>query len=259
MNAYLRTMNTGYEFDNVAYYDLTVEMRIYDKNGKQIDSVPAGENDFPRKVDLTYDNLRSADSKFPDLNGETKYDLVAVHMYSGQFDKFKAGEMENITKIDQVEGDHLSFTVNGTSPLAIGWKVATNPDDPNNPDNPDDPNNPDDPDDPNNPDNPDDPNNPDGDPNGDGSGNQNGDGTGDGTTSTTNAAEQGVSDDSKNALSNLMPKTGDPISFIPWIAAAVVSIGVIVGLVKKKGGKKKTPKKTTKKTTKKSTQKTKKK
>ena len=277
MNAYLRTMNSGYEFDNVAYYDLEVEMRIYDKNGKQVDSVPAGENDFPRKIDLTYDNLRSADPKFPDLNGETKYDLVAVHMYSGKFDKFKAGEMENITKIDQVEGDHLSFTVNGTSPLAIGWKVATNtnPDDPNNPDNPDDPNNPDNPDDPNNPDNPDDPNNPD-DPtnpddpnnpdnpdpnaNGDGTGNQNGDGTnGNGTTSSTNAAEQGASDDSKSALSNLMPKTGDPISFIPWIAAAVVSIGVIVGIVKKKKGKKKKPNKTTKKTTQKSTQKTKKK
>lgn len=277
MNAYLRTMNSGYEFDNVAYYDLEVEMRIYDTNGKQVDSVPAGENDFPRKIDLTYDNLRSADPKFPDLNGETKYDLVAVHMYSGKFDKFKAGEMENITKIDQVEGDHLSFTVNGTSPLAIGWKVATNtnPDDPNNPDNPDDPNNPDNPDDPNNPDNPDDPNNPD-DPtnpddpnnpdnpdpnaNGDGTGNQNGDGTnGNGTTSSTNAAEQGASDDSKSALSNLMPKTGDPISFIPWIAAAVVSIGVIVGIVKKKNGKKKKPNKTTKKTTQKSTQKTKKK
>lgn len=238
MNAYLRTMNSGYEFDNVAYYDLEVEMRIYDKNGKQVDSVPAGENDFPRKIDLTYDNLRSADSKFPDLNGETKYDLVAVHMYSGKFDKFKAGEMENITKIDQVEGDHLSFTVNGTSPLAIGWKVATNtnPDDPNNPDNPD-------------------PN-----ANGDGTGNQNGDGTnGNGTTSSTNAGEQGASDDSKSALSNLMPKTGDPISFIPWIAAAVVSIGVIVGIVKKKNGKKKKPNKTTKKTTQKSTQKTKKK
>ena len=159
-------------------------------------------------------------------------------MYSGKFDKFKAGEMENITKIDQVEGDHLSFTVNGTSPLAIGWKVATNtnPDDPNNPDNPD-------------------PN-----ANGDGTGNQNGDGTnGNGTTSSTNAGEQGASDDSKSALSNLMPKTGDPISFIPWIAAAVVSIGVIVGIVKKKNGKKKKPNKTTKKTTQKSTQKTKKK
>lgn len=274
LNKRLRTLNTGYEYDNVAYYDLIVQIKSYREGSTTPTIVPATEDDFPRKVRLKFDQLRSAEEKFPDLTGEVKYDLVAVHMFSGDFaPKFPAGQIENITSITQGE-DYIEFEVSGASPLAIGWKVATNtnPDDPNNPDNPDDPNNPDNPDDPNNPDNPDDPNNPD-DPtnpddpnnpdpnaNGDGTGNQNGDGTnGNGTTTSTNAAEQGASDDSKSALSNLMPKTGDPISFIPWIAAAVVSIGVIVGIVKKKKGKKKKPNKTTKKTTQKSTQKTKKK
>lgn len=277
LNKRLRTLNTGYEYDNVAYYDLIVQIKSYREGSTTPTIVPATEDDFPRKVRLKFDQLRSAEEKFPDLTGEVKYDLVAVHMFSGDFaPKFPAGQIENITSITQGE-DYIEFEVSGASPLAIGWKVATNtnPDDPNNPNNPDDPNNPDNPDDPNNPDNPDDPNNPD-DPtnpddpnnpdnqdpnaNGDGTGNQNGDGTNrNGTTSSTNAAEQGASDDSKSALSNLMPKTGDPISFIPWIAAAVVSIGVIVGIVKKKNGKKKKPNKTTKKTTQKSTQKTKKK
>jgi hypothetical protein len=254
----------GYVYDNVAVYDLTIKIAVYDEKGKIIDRVDPTEQDFPIKVELTYDQLQ-----FPEGITGTTHDFAVSHMFAQEIGGHTPGETEEPTVEKTDKG--LSFYVNGTSPLAVAWKTADSnnpdnpddPDDPNNPDNPDDPNNPDNPDDPNNPDNPDDPNNPDNpDPNanGDGTGNQNGDGTnGNGTTSSTNAAEQGASDDSKSALSNLMPKTGDPISFIPWIAAAVVSIGVIVGIVKKKNGKKKKPNKTTKKTTQKSTQKTKKK
>ena len=147
------------------------------------------------------------------------------------------------------EGLFSGLTVSGNTitapvrhPMPSDLYDSDDPDDPNNPTDPDDPTNPDD---PNNPTNPDDPNNTTGD------GNQNGS---DGTTSQTDAAQQGVSDDSKNALSNIMPKTGDPLSFVPWIAAAVISIGVITGIMKKKSGKKNTDKKkktTAKKTTKK--------
>ena len=261
----------GYVNQNVKVYDLTIRIAIYDENGKIIDWVTPQEEDFPIKINLTYEQLQLPEG----VSGAT-HDFVVTHMFTKEMRNHMPGETEepSVEKTDK----GISFYVDGASPLAVAWKEASsgneptnpddpnnpnNPDDPNNPDNPDDPNNPDNPDDPNNPDNPDDPNNPDNpDPNanGDGTGNQNGDGTnGNGTTSSTNAAEQGASDDSKNALSNLMPKTGDPISFIPWIAAAVVSIGVIVGIVKKKKGKKKKPNKTTKKTTQKSTQKTKKK
>lgn len=260
----LLSAKPGYVYDNVAVYDLTIKIAVYDEKGKIIDRVDPTEQDFPIKVELTYDQLQ-----FPEGVTGTTHDFAVSHMFAQEIGGHTPGETEEPTVEKTDKG--LSFYVNGTSPLAVAWKTAdsnnpdnpNNPDDPNNPDNPDDPNNPDNPDDPNNPDNPDDPNNPDNqDPNanGDGTGNQNGDGTnGNGTTSSTNAAEQGASDDSKSALSNLMPKTGDPISFIPWIAAAVVSIGVIVGIVKKKNGKKKKPNKTTKKTTQKSTQKTKKK
>lgn len=229
----LLSAKPGYVYENVAVYDLTIKIAVYDEKGKIIDRVEPTEQDFPIKVDLTYDQLQ-----FPEGITSATHDFVVSHMFAKEVGNHIPGETEEPTVEKTDKG--LSFYVEGTSPLAIAWKVADTSDPNPNPD-------------------PGDTNDPTQDPNGDGSGNQNGDGTGNGTTSTTNAAEQGVSDDSKNALSNLMPKTGDPISFIPWIAAAVVSIGVIVGLVKKKGGKKKTPKKTTKKTTKKSTQKTKKK
>lgn len=233
----LLSAKPGYIYENIAVYDLTIKIAVYDEKGKIIDRVEPTEQDFPIKVDLTYDQLQ-----FPEGVTNATHDFVVSHMFAKEVGNHTPGETEEPTVEKTDKG--LSFYVEGTSPLAIAWKVADTSDPNPNPDpNPD----------------PGDTNDPTQDPNGDGSGNQNGDGTGNGTTSTTNAAEQGVSDDSKNALSNLMPKTGDPISFIPWIAAAVVSIGVIVGLVKKKGGKKKTPKKTTKKTTKKSTQKTKKK
>ena len=172
-----------------------------------------------------------------------------------------AGQTEEPAVSKTADGKGIAFNVTGTSPLAIAWADIANsdpnpvedPDDPTNPDDPDDPNNPTDPDDPTNPDDPNNPTNPDDPNNTSGDGNQNGS---DGTTSQTDAAQQGVSDDSKNALSNIMPKTGDPLSFVPWIAAAVISIGVITGIMKKKSGKKNTDKKkktttTAKKTTKK--------
>ena len=170
-----------------------------------------------------------------------------------------AGQTEEPTVSKTADGKGIAFYVTGTSPLAIAWAdiASSDPNPVEDPDNPDDPNNPTDdnpnnPDDPNNPTNPDDPNN-----NQPGDGDQNGS---DGTTSQTDTEKQGVSDDSKNALSNIMPKTGDPLSFVPWIAAAVISIGVIASIMKKKSGKKNKDKK--KKTTtaaKKTTQKTKKK
>lgn len=260
----------GYLSTNAAAYDLDVWMEAFDEDDKSQGKQAPTQEDFTNGITVTipYSQLQVLDGLSDGVSGST-HDFKGLHMYSND------GSYEEIPVIEAENKSGLSITVHGASPIVIAWNAKGNPDDPNNPDNPDDPNNPDNPDDPNNPDNPDDPNNPD-DPtnpddpnnpdnpdpnaNGDGTGNQNGDGTnGNGTTSSTNAAEQGASDDSKSALSNLMPKTGDPISFIPWIAAAVVSIGVIVGIVKKKNGKKKKPNKTTKKTTQKSSQKTKKK
>ena len=152
----------GYVYDNVAVYDLTIKIAVYDEKGKIIDRVDPTEQDFPIKVELTYDQLQ-----FPEGITGTTHDFAVSHMFAQEIGGHTPGETEEPTVEKTDKG--LSFYVNGTSPLAVAWKTADSnnpdnpddPDDPNNPDNPDDPNNPDNPDDPNNPDNPDDPNNPD--------------------------------------------------------------------------------------------------
>ncbi len=269
----------GYLSTNAVAYDLNVWMEIFDEEDKSEGTQPPTQEDFNAGVSVTipYSQLKVLDGLPDSVSGST-HDFVGLHMYSD-------GNYEEIPVVEAENKSGLTITVHGASPIVIAWKVKSNPEDPNDPTNPEDPNNPTNPEDPNNPTNPEDPNdptnpedpnnpinpddpnnstNPDdpnnsNDPNSqdpDVTGNQNGDGTGtNGTSTSTDAATQGAA----GALSSIMPRTGDPISFIPWIAAAVVSIGVIVGLVKKKNGKKKSPKKNTKNTTKKTTQSTKKK
>nr|WP_302144214.1 FN3 associated domain-containing protein [uncultured Schaedlerella sp.] len=255
-------LKKGYSNSQMIYCDLTVQIRR--ENGQYTD---ATEEDFAKagskgiRVGLAFEGLRAFGLP-ADVNGE-KYNFAVSHMFSTDIPRLSvtAGQTEEPAVSKTADGKGIAFNVTGTSPLAIAWADIANsdpnpvedPDDPTNPDDPDDPNNPTDPDDPTNPDDPNNPTNPDDPNNTSGDGNQNGS---DGTTSQTDAAQQGVSDDSKNALSNIMPKTGDPLSFVPWIAAAVISIGVITGIMKKKSGKKNTDKKkktttTAKKTTKK--------
>ncbi len=252
-------LKKGYSNSQMIYCDLTVQIRR--ENGQYTD---ATEEDFAKagskgiRVGLAFEGLRAFGLP-ADVNGE-KYNFAVSHMFSTDIPRLSvtAGQTEEPAVSKTADGKGIAFNVTGTSPLAIAWADIANSDpnpveDPDDPTNPDDPNNPTDPDDPTNPDDPNNPTNPDDPNNTSGDGNQNGS---DGTTSQTDAAQQGVSDDSKNALSNIMPKTGDPLSFVPWIAAAVISIGVITGIMKKKSGKKNTDKKkktttTVKKTTKK--------
>ena len=257
-------LKKGYTNSQMIYCDLTVQIRR--ENGQYTD---ATEEDFAKagtkgiRVGLAFEGLRAFGLP-AEVNGE-KYNFAVSHMFSTDIPRLSvtAGQTEEPTVSKTADGKGIAFYVTGTSPLAIAWADIASSDpnpveDPDNPNNPDDPNNPTDPDNPNNPDDPNNPVNPD-----DSNNNQPGDGDqngSDGTTSQTDTEKQGVSDDSKNALSNIMPKTGDPLSFVPWIAAAVISIGVIASIMKKKSGKKNTDKK--KKTTtaaKKTTQKTKKK
>lgn len=259
-------LKKGYTNSQMIYCDLTVQIKR--ENGQYTD---ATEEDFAKagtkgiRVGLAFEGLRAFGLP-AEVNGK-KYNFAVSHMFSTDIPRLSvtAGQTEEPTVSKTADGKGIAFYVTGTSPLAIAWadveKSDPNPvedddqtvtPDPGDQDDTNNPNNPDNPDDPNNPANPDDPNN-----NQPGDGDQNGS---DGTTSQTDTEKQGVSDDSKNALSNIMPKTGDPLSFVPWIAAAVISIGVIASIMKKKSGKKNTDKK--KKTTtaaKKTTQKTKKK
>lgn len=239
IEARFRQVLSSFGFEDIAFYDMRVTRKIDGKWTKLT------EKNFPE------DGLTVTVDCPAGLSTES-YDFAVSHMHAYDSDRLgvDAGTTEQ-PRVTKTEDGRLQFEITSASPLAIAWKTATpdNPDDPNNPDNPDDPNNPDNPtnpDDPNNTQDPtQDPNQTTTDPNNQSQGNdqtsnnRSGDqASGNGTTTGTNAGTQGASNDAAGTLSNLMPKTGDPLSFVPWIAAAVISIGAIAFFATRKNGKK---------------------
>ena len=239
----------GYENNNITYADLKIKIKGTDRYATEEDFKNAKDGII--RVTVTMDQLKAIG--LPASYDATNHNFAVTHMFSMGT---TAGTVEAIGSAHNYgkssDGKSISFDLKGTSPVAFGWADINNsdptpidPNDPTNPTDPTDPNNPTDPTDPTNPTDPTDPNNPTNDPNtltADGEP-RSGD---DGTTTNTDAGTQGVSDDAASALSGIMPKTGDPLSFVPWIAAAVLSVAAIVYFGTRKTGKKK--KQTVKKT-----------
>lgn len=114
----------------------------------------------------------------------------------------------------------ITFTVKSTSPLAIAWKDTSTSEPPlvmdPAPDSGTTTN-----------------------PGGPGTtGSQTTQGSGASGTPSTQAADTqnsgNTADSVKDAVSSLLPKTGDPVSFIPWILIAAACVGIIVYIRKKK-------------------------
>ena len=265
LNAALAVMD-GYNWDDIKYYDLTIMVKYYDEAGVQQER-PATAADFDANGGVLPVTIKS--NNLPSGTNVKKNDFAIAHMFSEDYGGHTTGEVETWENEQsqplQKTGTGLTFNISGTSPIAIAWKAATNPDDPgtddpNNPGN-DDPNNPgtDDPnnpgtDDPNNP-GTDDPNNPGGtDPtnpdgnNGDGSNanpnaangtdanaaNANGTGTND---DGTKSAAQSAVDALKSAAASLLPKTGDTSKIIMWAVIAVAAVIAVVAVIRSKAKK----------------------
>lgn len=261
LNAALAVMD-GYNWDDIKYYDLTIMVKYYDEAGVQQER-PATAADFDANGGVLPVTIKS--NNLPSGTNVKKNDFAIAHMFSEDYGAHTAGEVETWENEQsqplQKTGTGLTFNISGTSPIAIAWKAATNPDEPL------------DPDDPNNPNNPDDPNNPGGDDNnnqGDGNNNQ-GDGTGTGTNNDgtdpnnaratdgtgngtdqngtgtngdgTNAEgkeSQSITDALKSAVAALAPKTGDTNSIIMWVVIAVAACAAVIVAIrsKAKNGKK---------------------
>lgn len=263
LNAALAVMD-GYNWDDIKYYDLTIMVKYYDEAGVQQER-PATAADFDANGGVLPVTIKS--NNLPSGTNVKKNDFAIAHMFSEDYGGHTAGEVETWENEQsqplQKTGTGLTFNISGTSPIAIAWKAATNPDEPL------------DPDDPNNPNNPDDPNNPGGDDNnnqgdgnnnqGDGNNNQGDgnntgtdpnnaratDGTGTGTNQNgtgtngdgTNAEgkeSQSITDALKSAVAALAPKTGDTNSIIMWVVIAVAACAAVIVAIrsKAKNGKK---------------------
>lgn len=134
----LKKCNSKIPDENMAFYDIVL-MTKKEESGWEW-TVIEEEEDFPEGgLPITI--------PFPEGTDGISYDFTVVHMFTKDMNEFEAGEMENpkVTKRD----NGLQFTVNGLSPIAVGWTEAENPANPEDPTtDPDDPNNP------NNPNNP---------------------------------------------------------------------------------------------------------
>lgn len=263
LNAALAVMD-GYNWDDIKYYDLTIMVKYYDEAGVQQER-PATAADFDANGGVLPVTIKS--NNLPSGTNVKKNDFAIAHMFSEDYGTHTAGEVETWENEQsqplQKTGTGLTFNISGTSPIAIAWKAATNPDEPL------------DPDDPNNPNNPDDPNNPGGDDNnnqgdgnnnqGDGNNNQGDgnntgtdpnnaratDGTGNGTdqngtgtngdgTNAEGKESQSITDALKSAVAALAPKTGDTNSIIMWVVIAVAACAAVIVAIrsKAKNGKK---------------------
>lgn len=212
------TSKKGYTYENVAYYDITIEISADGKTWEKatIDNFPKGG------VSITM--------PYPEGTGEKTNDFAVAHMFTETSERLgvKAGEIEEPTVKKTEEG--VKFTVKSTSPVAIAWKEAEQNNGTNN-----------------------------GGTNGSGNGTDgtgtdgNGDpakvtvtgtnepaasGSGSGTTGTGTVGSgtdgSGTGSDAQSRLSSVLPKTGDPASFIPWIVLIVVSMAVIIIVARKK-------------------------
>lgn len=233
----------GYENNNITYADLKIKIKGTDRYATEEDFRNAGGK---IKVTVTIDQLKAIG--LPASYDGTTHNFAVTHMFATGAN---TGNVETIGTahnfMKSQDGKSISFDMTSTSPVAFGWADVNNSDpNPVDPGNSEDPGNTEDPgnQDPGNQD----PGNqnPTNDPNtivGEGDpGNASRNGTG--TTTGTDAGTQGASNDAANALSGIMPKTGDPLSFVPWIAAIVISAGAIGFFATRKGKKKQSVKKT---------------
>lgn len=236
----------GYENNNITYADLKIKIKGTGNYATEQDFKNAAGGVI--RVTITMDQLKAIG--LPSSYDGTNHNFAVTHMFATGT---QAGNVETIGTAHNFsksqDGKSISFDMTSTSPVAFGWADVNNSDP--NPIDPgtDDPGNQD-------PGNQDpgnqDPGNQDPgtqDPNtivGEGDPRQAAQGTqGTGTTTGTSAGTQGASNDAANALSGIMPKTGDPLSFVPWIAAIVISVGAIAFFAnRKKDKKKQTVKKT---------------
>lgn len=210
------TSKKGYTYENVAYYDITIEISADGKTWEKatIDNFPKGG------VSITM--------PYPEGTGEKTNDFAVAHMFTETSERLgvKAGEIEEPAVTKTEEG--VKFTVKSTSPVAIAWKEAEQNSGTNN-----------------------------GGTNGNGTDETGTNGSGDpakvtvtgtnepagsgnegGTTGTGTSGSgtdgSGSGTDAQSRLSSVLPKTGDPASFIPWIVLIVISVAVIIIVVRKK-------------------------
>lgn len=228
----------------IKYFDLNVKVRDVAggdwRDATAEDFAAYGNDGMPVEVKVA--DLQQAGIDLPADVSPTTHKFGMSHMFATDVGSNAAGTVEPISVSSGSNGTTIAFRVRGASPFAIAYQAggSTPPSDDPNGGNGDDPNGG----------NGDDPNGGNGnDPNGNSQVNayatDNPNGTGNGTTTGTSAGTQGASNDAANALSGIMPKTGDPLSFVPWIAAIVISVGAIAFFAtRKKDKKKKTVKKT---------------
>lgn len=230
----------GYTYENIAYYDITLEISLDGTTWE-----PATIDNFPKEgvlVTLPY----------PEGTGEKTHDFAVSHMFAETSERLgvTAGETEEPAVKKTADG--LQFTLKSTSPVAVAWKEVAANDNNNNNNNNGNNNNgnnnnngDNNGNDTNNNNNGSD-NNGNNNNNGDNNGNtNNGSGTnnngtngsngtnGTGTNGTTGAGGTngtGVS----GAISSILPKTGDPASFIPWIVLILLSAAAIITIIIKK-------------------------
>lgn len=210
------TAKKGYTYENVAYYDISIEISADGKTW-----VPATIDNFPK-------GGVSIVMPYPEGTGEKTNDFVVAHMFTETSERLgvKAGEIEEPAVTKTEEG--VKFKVKSTSPVAIAWKAAEKSNGTNN--------------------------------NGTNNNGTNGSGT-DGTENGTKVTAKGTTEtaasgngtgtggsgtatgtsgtaaggtDAQSLLSSALPKTGDPASFIPWIALIVISMTVIIIIVRKR-------------------------
>lgn len=227
------TSQKGYTYDNIAYYDITLEISLDGENWE-----PATIDNFPK-------NGVSIVMPYPEGTGEKTNDFVVSHMFTETSERLgvTAGETEEPPVTKTEEG--IRFTVKSTSPVAIAWKEAAqntgNGSGNNNGTNNNGNNNGTD-------DNGTDNNGTDGNgtdnngadanaTNGTGANGTDANGTGANGTGTNGTGTNGTDGQSgaQKALSAILPKTGDPVSFIPWIALiAIAAIAIVTVIIKKR-------------------------
>lgn len=242
--------SSGIPEENIEFYDVTLMVRRTDENSEhEWEVVDEEGGEFPKGglpiIIPIPENSNSATDIY-----------AAVHMFTeevngktpGKTENWAEGEVEELTGGTMGVDQGLRITVNGLSPIAVGWEEdpdnnPVNPDDPNDPTNPDDPNNPANPDDPNNPTDPNNPNSntttndpttraANGTTTGSGTGTATGSGSGTGSGTGTGTTTGG------KVLSAL---TGDNAQILVYAVLFVLTGAVICGLfaLKKKPNAKK--------------------
>lgn len=229
------TSQKGYTYDNIAYYDVTLEISLDGETWE-----PATIDNFPK-------NGVSITLPYPEGTGAKTHDFVVSHMFTESSERLgvTAGDTEEPPVTKTEEG--AKFTVKSTSPIAIAWKeVAANNgtgggdnngtgnNGNNNNDGTDNNGNNNNGNNSNGTDNNGNNNNGANGTNNNGTNGTNNNGTNATGTNGTDANGTGTQSKAQELLSSIMPKTGDPVSFIPWIVLIVISVAAIITVVIKK-------------------------